>query len=133
MIVLDTHILLWWVNGGDELSKAAKQAIDQERKAKDGNLLVSSITVWEIAMLVQHERLVLGTDIESWLQTVAQIKEIRFVPVDNIVALRSNSLPDVFHKDPADRIIVATARVHSVPLISADERIRNYKHVRTIW
>lgn len=133
MIVLDTHILLWWVNGCGELSNAAKRAIDQERKAKDGSLVVSSISVWEIAMLVQHERLVLGTDIEAWLQTVAQIKEVRFVPVDNVVALRSNSLPDVFHKDPADRIIVATARVLSAPLVTADERILKYEHVKTIW
>lgn len=84
-------------------------------------------------MLVQHERLVLGTDIEAWLQTGAQIREVRFVPVDNVIALRSNSLPDVFHKDPADRIIVATARVLSVPLVTADERIRKYEHVKTIW
>jgi PIN domain nuclease of toxin-antitoxin system len=133
VIVLDTHILLWWVNGGAELSKAAKRAINQERKAKDGSLFISAISVWEIAMLVQRERLVLGTDIEAWLHTVAQLKEVSFVPVDNMIAMKSNALPEPFHKDPADRIIVATARELSSPLVTADERIRGYAHVKTIW
>lgn len=133
MIVLDTHILLWWVNGGTELSKAAKRAIDQERKAKDGRLIISAISTWEIALLVQRERLVLGTDIEAWLHTVAQIETVSFVSVDNTIAMKSNALPEPFHKDPADRIIVATARVLASPLVTADERIRKYAHVKTIW
>jgi PIN domain nuclease of toxin-antitoxin system len=133
VIVLDTHVLLWWVNGGAELSKAAKRAIDQERKTKNGSLFISAISVWEIAMLVQHERLVLGTDIEAWLHTVARIKEVRFVPVDNTIAMKSVALPEPFHKDPADRIIAATSRELSSPLVTADERIRRYAHVKTIW
>nr|WP_246542132.1 type II toxin-antitoxin system VapC family toxin [Collimonas antrihumi] len=131
VIVLDTHTLVWWVTGDPTLSKRAKAVIEQEQA--DGEIILSSISAWEIAMLVQREKLLLSMDVDSWLATVAQIDAVRFVPVDVEVATKSVELPGEFHKDPADRMIVATARKLAAPLVTKDEKIRAYAHVKTIW
>jgi len=132
VIVLDTHVLLWWVNGGRELTVSAKQAIKQEL-SDAGEILISSITAWEIAMLVDKERLSLAMNIDDWFAVVGRIEGVRFVPLDNELAIQSVTLPGEFHKDPADRMITALARRHSIPLITADAKIRGYRHVKTIW
>ena len=131
MIVLDTHTVVWWVAGDAMLSKTAKAAIEQELNG--GEIIVSAITAWEIAMLVEREKLVLSLDVASWLQTVSAIDGVRFVPLDPEIAINSVSLPGEFHKDPADRMIVATARKFGVPLVTKDEKIRAYAHVKTVW
>jgi len=131
MIVLDTHVLIWWAAADPQLSRAARDAIEAE--AQDGEILVSAISAWEVAMLAKAGRLALTMEAEAWLDTVAQVRAIRFVPVDVGISIQSVQLPGEFHKDPADRIIVATARRHSAPLISADMKIRDYPHVQTIW
>ncbi len=133
MIVLDTHALVWWVNGDSELSPAAKETIEKEIQDENGLILISSISAWEIALLVQKGRLTLTTNVDDWLATVNEIEGVRFVPVDNDIALQSTRLPGEFHPDPADRMIVALARHLSVPLVTADNKIRSYKHVKTIW
>ena len=84
-------------------------------------------------MLIKKERLVLSMDAESWLDEVRQIDGVRFVPVDNEIGIRSTTLPGEFHKDPADRMIVATARKLAAPLVTADKKMINYEHVKTIW
>lgn len=131
MIVLDTHTLVWWVSGDPLLSKRARTAI--EREQPDGDIIVSSISAWEIAMLVERGKLVLSMDVASWLSTVAQIDAVHFLPVDVEVATKSVDLPGDFHKDPADRMIVATARKLAVPLVTKDDKIRAYAHVKTVW
>ncbi len=131
VIVLDTHALVWWVSGDPTLSKKAKAAIALEQDG--GAIIISSITAWEIAVLVERERLLLSMDVRRWLATVAEIESVRFLPVDNEIALNSVALPGAFHKDPADRMIVATARKLAVPLVTKDEKIRAYANVRTIW
>ncbi len=132
MLVIDTHVLVWFVNGSDELSAAAKKAIDAII-AKGGEIIISSISAWEISMLIEKKRLVLSMDIESWLEQVEQIEGFRFMPVDNEIGYKSTILPGEFHQDPADRMIVATARKLAVALVTADEQIRDYQHVKTIW
>lgn len=132
MVVLDTHTLLWWAAGDKtQLSRNALEAIEAELDG--GHMMISSITAWELAMLVAKERVVLSMDVSEWLSVVGQIEAINFVPVDNEIAVKSTELPGEFHKDPADRMIVATARKLAAPLITADEKIRAYPHVRTIW
>lgn len=133
MIVLDTHALIWWVNGDSQLSPNAKAAIDHEQQDENGVILVSTISAWEIALLVGRDRLTLGMNLDDWLETVNEIECVRFVSVDNAVGVESTRLPGDFHKDPADRMITALARHYNVPLVTADERIRAYKHVRSIW
>ena len=132
MIVIDTHVLVWWVSEFGTLSSAAKRALKNATKS-GSEVLISSISAWEIAMLVEKGRLVLSMDVERWLDEVAQIDGVRFVPVDNEIGIKSAVLPGTFHKDPADRMIVATARMLAVPLVTADEKIIRYEHVKTIW
>lgn len=133
MIVLDTHVLLWWADGQlDALSAPALKAIRREQKNR-GTLGVSAISAWEIAMLVARNRLALSMDVTAWLAAAARIEGLRFVPVDNAIAVESVDLPGDFHADPADRIIVATARKHGAALLTRDEKIQGYAHVRTIW
>ena len=130
MIVLDTHALVWWVEGG-KLSQAAATAIADEQP--DGEILVSSITAWELALLVRRGRLRLALDVSDWLAAVGRVRAVRYVPVDNKIALASVALPDSFDSDPADRIIVATARSLGAALVTADDKIRGYPHIRTVW
>ena len=132
MLILDTHVLVWWVNGSDSLSKVAEKAI-KKTLAQGSEIIVSSITAWEVSMLINSGRLTLSMDVESWFAEISQIDGVRLSPVDNEIAIRSTVLPGSFHKDPADRMIVATARKLAVPLVTADEKIRNYEHVKTIW
>jgi len=131
VIVLDTHALVWWVSGDATLSKKAKNVIDRELAG--GEIIISAISAWEIAMLVEREKLVLSMDVSSWLASVSAIESVRIAPIDAEIAMKSVSLPGVFHKDPADRMIVATARKLAAPLVTKDERIRAYAHVKTVW
>lgn len=133
MILLDTHVLLWWVNGDSQLSSQAKAAIEREQASDEGQILVSAISAWEIAMLVEKGRLTLTMSVDDWLDTVSEIDGVRFVSVDVAVSIQSTRLPGEFHKDPADRMIVSLARHLNVPLVTADEKIRAYKHVRSVW
>lgn len=133
MIVLDTHTLIWWVSSKEKLSKPAYQAIEQELKNKDGQILVSSITAWEISLLVKKGRITLTMDLTEWLRTASDIENLYFIPVDNEIAVQSVSLPGDFHPDPVDRMITALARHYSVPLVTSDLKIQNYKYVKTIW
>ena len=132
MVMIDTHVLVWWVSDTGELSTGAQKAIKKALRA-NSEILISSISAWEVAMLVEKERLVLSMDVESWLDEVSQIDGVRFIPVDNEIGVKSTMLPGVFHKDPADRMIVATARKLAVSLITADDKILRYEHVKTIW
>lgn len=121
------------MNGDSQLSATATAAIKDEIAAEHGVVLVSAISAWEIAMLVNADRLTLSMGLDEWLETAADIEGVRFVPIDNDVGVESTRLPGEFHKDPADRMIVALARHLNVALVTADTKIRAYKHVRSIW
>ena len=131
MIVLDTHIWLWWISNPENLSTAANQAIDQAI-AEDG-IIISSISTWEVALLVDKERLKLSIDLRDWVRKTESLPFVRFMPVDNTISLRSVTLPGQFHPDPADRIITATAMTMGLPLVTKDDKIISYPHVQTIW
>ncbi len=131
-IIIDTHTLVWWVNGSDDLSTKANGIIGDVLKS-GGEVIISSISAWEISMLIEKGRLILSMDVESWLDEVSQIEGVRFMPVDNEIAVKSTVLPGEFHKDPADRMIVAAARKLAIPLVTADKKIIAYEHVRTVW
>lgn len=131
MILLDTHTLVWWLLKSPSLSKKALAIIDQE--IGKNKILVSSISIWEISLLVQKKRFPLTTPLEEWLQKLQVFPELQFIPIDNTIAYQSTMLPGSFHSDPADRFIVATARILGAQLITKDAKIRKYKHVQTIW
>ncbi|WP_292664010.1 type II toxin-antitoxin system VapC family toxin [Mesorhizobium sp.] len=130
--MLDTHVLVRWVGGEiDLLSEPALRAIERERIG--GEILISSISAWEIAMLISRGRLLLSMDVGEWLATVSQLEKLSFISVDNEIAVNSTELPGELHKDPADRIIVATSRKFAAPLVTADQKLRDYRYVKTIW
>ena len=131
MILLDTHAWVWFVSDPSQLSKAARKAVDGALEA--GELAVSSMSVWEVAMLVEKGRLKLSMDAGAWVARSEAMPFLRFLPVTNAIALRSVELPPPLHSDPADGIIVATALQHRLPLVTKDRRLRAYEPVRTIW
>jgi len=131
MIVIDTHVWLWWISNPEKLTANAAQAID--KSMDDGGIFISSISTWEIALLVSKKRLELSIDVRDWIRKTEDLPFIHFAPVDNTIALRSVSMPGSFHPDPADRIITATAMTMGLPLVTKDEKMLRYPHVNTIW
>lgn len=132
MIVLDTHALVWWANDDGRLAPTAKSTIEKAL-AGNGQVLVSAISAWELAMLVQRGRIALAMDLDEWLRAIQSIDGVSVVPVTAQVAVQAVNLPGQFHQDPADRMIVALARELNAQLITADERIQRYPHVRWLW
>lgn len=131
MIVLDTHVWVWWLNDPRTLSAPALQAIEKARM--EGSILISSISVWEIAMLAARGRLLLSMGLREWVAKCEILPFLEFVPVNNAIAMRAVELPGPFHTDPADRIIVATALAKGAFVITKDDKILKYPHVRSIW
>ncbi|NJK44669.1 MAG: type II toxin-antitoxin system VapC family toxin [Pleurocapsa sp. SU_196_0] len=125
MILLDTHIFIFWVNGSERLLEETRTRIEAEPDA----LGVSAITLWEIAKLVQLGRLELTLPIETWLEQALAYPKVVVVPLSPAIVVESARLPAPFHKDPADEIIVATARVLSAGLVTYDGKILSYPHV----
>lgn len=131
MIVIDTSVLVWWMSDPERLSKRARRAMTREKKTE--NIRVSSISIWEICLLVKKERLQLSMDVGAWIEKIERLPFLQFVPVDNRIAQLSVDLPEPFHADPADRMIVATARVLGAALVTSDRKILQYPHVQTVW
>ena len=131
MIVLDTHAWIWWVSNPDQLPKTANRLI--AKAADDQAIFISSISAWEVAVLVARDRLQLTVPVGDWIAASQALPSVHFVPVDNDIAVRSVLLPGNLHNDPADRIIIATAITRNAVLITKDQKIRAYPHVRTAW
>jgi PIN domain nuclease of toxin-antitoxin system len=132
MIVLDTHILIWWIDSPQKLSKTARKIIEEHTRKEKG-ILVSSISTFEICLLVKKGKLVLTILPDVWLGKIENLPFVQFIPVDNSIAASSVSLPEFPHKDPADRMIIATALHLGAKLVTSDVKIRTYKHIQTIW
>ena len=131
MIVVDTHVLVWAVDDDARLGHKARAAIEEAGRS-DG-IAVSAITPWEIALLAEKGRLRLGIDTAVWIDTALDLPGVRLVPIEPAIAIDSVRLPGSFHADPADRLIVATARHCGAALLTADQAILNYAtggHVR---
>lgn len=131
MIVLDTHAWIWWVSNPALLSEEGRRIVDGA--ATDRGIYISSISAWEIAMLVARGRLELTMSVDDWVAASEALPSIHFVPVSNSIALKSVQLPGDLHNDPADRIIIATAVSMGAVLVTKDEKIRTYPHVKTTW
>ena len=128
MIVLDTHAWLWWAGDHSRLPLRLRR-----RLSGDDELVISAISCWEAAMLVERGRLTLAPDGRSGIRRAAAIPNLRVVEVDESIAIDAGLLGADFHGDPADRIIVATALQLRVPLATKDERIRTSRRVETVW
>ncbi len=128
MILLDTHIWIWWLDGSQEL-KPGQQTIINENKEK--GLGISVISCWELAKLVEYGRLELACSIDEWMDKALSHPEIQLLELTPEIAIESTRLPDNFHRDPADQIIVATSRIYNIPLLTSDKLILDYQHVIT--
>lgn len=131
MILLDTHVWIWFLSNPELLSTTAKNQIETAI-SKDA-IHISSISVWELALLVLKKRLVLKVDVGEWVAKAESLRFLNFHPIDNAVALKSVNLPPPLHSDPADRIIIASAITLDALLITKDEKILNYPFVKALW
>ena len=128
MIILDTHIWIWWVHGDPKLSSTAIAAI----KAHEFDVLgISAISCWEIAKLVEYDRLKLPCEISEWFAKALSYPAVQLLDLTPKIAIASTQLVG-FHRDPADQIITATAKVYDCPLVTADTKILNYSGISTI-
>lgn len=123
-LLLDTHVLVWLMAADPRLGTAARQAID--RAAGRQQLWVSAITPWEIAMLVAKMRLTLDRDVMAWIDTALAQPGIRLAALEPAISVASTRLPEALHGDPADRLIVATARHLGAALLTADAALLAY-------
>ena len=124
LLLLDTHVWLWLVAGSADLSTEARLTIDEAASA--GSLRIAAISLWEVALLASRGRIVLGKSIGPWLEEALADPGPAIDPLSPQIAAESYALPDVFHRDPADRLIVATARVANATLMTRDQRILDY-------
>ena len=131
MIVLDTHAWVWFISNPENLSKRAAKAV--KGAIKDKSILISSISAWELALLVRKKRLKLTIEVSDWITKSESLPFIQFVPVTNSIAVKSVNLPVPLHPDPADRIIIATALSVGAPLVTKDKKLIGYSPVKTIW
>lgn len=131
MIVLDTHVLVWWVTGASALSMRARRAL--QNAAQVGATCVSTISVFEIATAVRRGRLALGSSLDQWLRDLDILPELRFEPVTAEIARLAGTFSESMPGDPADRIIVATAISLRAKLVTADGRLRKTPHLQTVW
>jgi PIN domain nuclease of toxin-antitoxin system len=130
-VVLDTCAWLWFCSNRSKLSKAARETIQREERRN--GLVVSVFSAWEIAKLVEKGKLQFAIPCRDWIDQACRVDGVSLHPLTPEICVESTELPGVFHGDPADQIIVATARSLGAPVVTADRRILEYSHVPTIW
>jgi PIN domain nuclease of toxin-antitoxin system len=131
MIVLDTHALVWWADGGSKLSKKAQHAARANARGRE--LVASAISVFELVTLERRGRLAFRIPVTEWLADLRKLPEMTIHPVTDEVAERAGGLGDVFPGDPADRIIAATALVLGAPLITHDAKLLDLPNLPAVW
>jgi PIN domain nuclease of toxin-antitoxin system len=128
VILLDTHVWVWWVHGERLSASQLKELATNE----ETGLGVSVISCWEVAKLVERKRLTLPRPIDEWIKLALGYPGVQRLDLTPDIAIESSRLPGEFHRDPADQLLVATARVLEVPLATADQKILDYPHVETL-
>lgn len=124
MIVIDTHALVWLIQGDERLGRTARDIAAQSQAA--GTILIPSIVPWEVSMLVGKDRMALGLPVNEWFDRVLASRGFAMAPLECQMAIDAGMLPGAIHGDPADRIVIATARYLRLPLLTADRRICDY-------
>ncbi|MEO8615043.1 MAG: type II toxin-antitoxin system VapC family toxin [Luteolibacter sp.] len=128
--LLDTHIWIWWMLGDPGLSRAERDALDA--LPHDARPVISDISLWEFATLVDRGRIEIAGSVKDWLRIAASPATVRVQSITTDIAAEMNRLPTSFHRDPADRLIVATARFLKIPLATKDRKIRSSRLV-SLW
>lgn len=130
VILLDTHVWIWFVNGNKELGKAIREKINTA--IQNNAMGISAISLWEISMLEIKNRIVLDMPCLEWINKSLKLTRCQVFPITPSIAVESCSLPGNFHEDPADRIITATARVEGLALLTRDARILAYSRKKYV-
>lgn len=130
MIVADTHSWIYYLSENPALSPLARRRLDAERETSE--ILVSTISIWEFLLLTERSRLELRQSPQAWLQACDSLPFLRYIPIDAAVVVESRNLPKI-HADPADRFILATAKLLNVPVVSKDERFKLYPDISVVW
>jgi PIN domain nuclease of toxin-antitoxin system len=128
MIILDTHIWIWWADNNPRLTQQHREWIQQYQSQGLG---VSMISCWEVAKLVENNRLALSLAVDEWLTAALAYPGVQLLNLTIPIIVESTNLTG-FHRDPADQLIVATARIYGCPLLTADSKILAYPDVQTI-
>ena len=129
MILLDTHVVAWAAEDSKRLSRDAASAIRRARRG--GGLAVSAITVWELALLVSRGKVQVFGSVETSVRVL--LEDVTVIPITPEIAALATQFPDHYPRDPADRLIGATARAEGLTLVTRDERIRRSPLLRTVW
>jgi PIN domain nuclease of toxin-antitoxin system len=129
--LLDTHAWVWWVTEDRRLSTPARSTIAASVAEQD--LWLSLISVWEFAKKVEKKQLVLDRPLDQWLDEAVAREGLGLWELTRSILVQSCELPQPFHGDPADQILVATARQRGAVLVTKDQRIRRYPHVHSLW
>ncbi len=132
MILLDTNVLVWVIEGGPQLGAEARERV---RSAAAGKVGVCAISFWEIGLLLSKKRLILSMPLAHLADSIGADERFRIVPVDAAIAVEAGTLPGDIHGDPGDRLLIAAARARTCPLLTSDGRILAYAaqgHVRAI-
>ena len=131
MILLDTHTWVWWAADPKKLSRQARLQIDKAQKTDA--VAVATISCWEVAMLVAKNRLAFSIELEDWIGQALELPSVKLLDLTPKIAILSSQLPGTLHGDPVDRILVATAKHHSCPLVTKDKKLLAYPHIQSIW
>ncbi|MBW2342453.1 MAG: type II toxin-antitoxin system VapC family toxin [Deltaproteobacteria bacterium] len=129
--LLDTHTWIWWNMNPKKLSKRVKGLIGNAEMYDE--ILLSAISPWEFSKLLEKKRVGISCDPEDWINTALDMPKLRLIPLSPVLSYRSTVLPQPFHGDPADQIIVATAREENATILTKDKKILAYKNVRSFW
>lgn len=127
MIVLDTHIWVWWIQNDPRLNSDYRNCLQAHEPLGLG---VSIISCWEVAKLVEKGKLTLPLPVEDWIKQALAYPGLQLLELTTRIVVEATQLPGNFHRDPMDQLIVATARVHQCPLVTMDSEIRGYSHVQ---
>lgn len=127
-LLLDTHVWLWAATQPENLGRNTRAVLVDRRN----NRMVSAASVLEIARLAAGGQILLSTPAKKWIDESSEILMLDHLPITGDIAIEAYLLPAPFHRDPADRLLVATARIHNLVLVTADERILGYHSVRSM-
>ena len=129
--LLDTHVWIWWNMQPRKLSSKVASVIGNAHLYEE--MLLSAISPWEFCKLLEKRKIGISCDPQEWMREALKMSKLRLVAISPVIAYRSTVLPQPFHDDPADQIIVATAREENATILTQDRLIRNCRAVRSLW
>ena len=129
--LLDTHVWVWWNMRPENLSRKVYSLLESAENYDE--LLLSAISPWEFSKLIEKKRIGISCNPEEWIAEGLRMPKLRLIPLTPRISYLSTALPQPFHDDPADQIIVATAREEKTILITKDKLLQDYEHIKTFW